>query len=246
MSEATLYVFSISHYCEKARWALDYLGIDYQVQPLMPGKHVAVAKALGLKRGAMPFLQLPESVIQGSEKVIDWADANAVNGRSLHSGSDTACEIEERLDSVVGVHVRRHYYSEALVEYPRSVLPVFLRGLGWLDGIKLRLAWPVICQRMIHLMDLGAEQGRDSLAIVAQELDWLDGLLADGRSFLAGGDELSRADIAAASLLAPYVLPPEHSQSLLIKLPPKLSQTAEQWRSRPIMQHVLSLYAEFR
>jgi len=24
-----LYIFPISHYCEKARWALDYLNVDY-------------------------------------------------------------------------------------------------------------------------------------------------------------------------------------------------------------------------
>ncbi|RBP49149.1 glutathione S-transferase family protein [Arenicella xantha] len=246
MSNRTLYIFSISHYCEKARWAMDYLGLDYDVQPLMPGKHSVVAKSLGLARGSMPFLRLPEQVIQGSDKIVDWADSVTSSGRSLQSDAQLACDIEQRLDDLVGVHVRRHYYSEALVEHPSIVLPVFLRGLSWLDKIKLRMAWPMICKRMIKLMDLGSKQGQESLEIVQRELDWLDGLLSDGRQFLAGGSELSRADITAASLLAPYVLPPEHSQSMYVKLPPRLAQTADQWRSRPIMQKVLSFYAQFR
>lgn len=30
MKKPTLYVFAISHYCEKARWALDFFEVDYQ------------------------------------------------------------------------------------------------------------------------------------------------------------------------------------------------------------------------
>jgi glutathione S-transferase len=31
MSEPVLYVFAISHYCEKTRWALDHFGIAYRL-----------------------------------------------------------------------------------------------------------------------------------------------------------------------------------------------------------------------
>ncbi|MFT6045245.1 MAG: glutathione S-transferase [Arenicella sp.] len=34
-----LYVFAIFHYCEKARWALDYLQVDYQLLYLSPISH---------------------------------------------------------------------------------------------------------------------------------------------------------------------------------------------------------------
>ena len=43
----TLYIFAISHFCEKARWALDYLGIEYQLVHLAPGLHMSAAKKTG-------------------------------------------------------------------------------------------------------------------------------------------------------------------------------------------------------
>ena len=41
-----LYQFCISHYCEKARWALDYKGINYQTVNLLPGQHVNTIRKL--------------------------------------------------------------------------------------------------------------------------------------------------------------------------------------------------------
>jgi len=41
-----LYQFQFSHYCEKARWALDYKGISYKPRNLLPGLHVKPARKL--------------------------------------------------------------------------------------------------------------------------------------------------------------------------------------------------------
>ena len=35
-----LYAFPISHFSEKARWSLDYLGVDYTYRPLAPVQNV--------------------------------------------------------------------------------------------------------------------------------------------------------------------------------------------------------------
>ncbi len=45
--DPTLYVFAISHYCEKARWALDHFGIAYRLQHVVPGLNRVIAKRLG-------------------------------------------------------------------------------------------------------------------------------------------------------------------------------------------------------
>ena len=56
MSAPVFYVFNISHYCEKARWALDHFGIEHEARHVMPGAHRLIAKKLGAKRGSVPFL----------------------------------------------------------------------------------------------------------------------------------------------------------------------------------------------
>jgi Glutathione S-transferase, N-terminal domain len=54
MTRTILYVFAISHYCEKARWALDHYGIDYELEYTMPGANRKIAKKLGAKSGSLP------------------------------------------------------------------------------------------------------------------------------------------------------------------------------------------------
>jgi glutathione S-transferase len=247
-SKPVLYAFAISHYCEKACWALDYLDIDYELQYLAPGEHVQIARKLGAPRTSLPFLMTSGRVIQGSAAIIDWAD-NATPSKEKcltpDAGRDECLQIEKRLDDIVGVHVRRFYYSEALVEFPNTVRPIFTADLPLLKKLLTSMAWGNIRKMMIARMDLGKEQGQESRDITAGELDWIDELLTDGRKHLVG-DEFSRADIAAASLLAPLALPPEHPTYNRIKLPPTMAGDVSRWEQRPSLRWVRDMYAQFR
>ena len=252
MATPTLIVFAISHYCEKARWALDYLGVNYAVKHIAPGVHHQLAKKLGAPGSSLPILVLSgqgdQEFIQGSSAIIDWAEANkAADARSLapQSNRQQALEMEQRLDDVLGVHVRRFYYSEALVDYPQSVRPIFTRDLTLLQRWLVTAAWGGIRKRMIKGMDLGPEQGMQSRELVVTEMEWLDGLLADGRSFLSG-DTLSRVDITAASLLAPLVQPEQHPAYGDIQIGPKVAAACKQWEQQTCLQWTRAIYQKNR
>ena len=127
MPKPTLYIFAISHYCEKARWALDYLGIDYDLRYVAPGEHGQIAKRLGAAKTSVPYLGVGERVIQGSADIISWAESMpSSNGERLTPEVDilVGADIEKRADDIAGVHIRRFYYSEALVEHPSTVRPI--------------------------------------------------------------------------------------------------------------------------
>ena len=248
MKKPILYVFSISHYCEKARWALDYLGVEYQQKALAPGLHLQTTKKLGLSKSSVPILAIADKVIQGSADIINWAEQTASASqaeRSLPSNDSEIQSIEKRLDDVLGVHVRRQFYSEAILHYPHTVKPIFNEGLSMLDKLKFSLIWSKVTKTMVTRMDLGPQQRLESKAIVDTELDWLNSLLADGREYLAG-DSFSRADLTAASLLAPLVVPPEHPLKAPIILPPLLQQDVQQWEQGKILNWVRKMYAEHR
>jgi glutathione S-transferase len=244
-----LYLFAISHYCEKARWALDRVGIDYSPHYLAPVLHRRFAKKLGLPASSVPILKAGETAIQGSSAIMDWAEEQRPPGApSLLPENDvteSAGSVERRLDNVLGVHVRRYYYSEALVEYPQTVKPVFANDLSGGQKLFLELAWSLIRKVMIDRMDLGSLQGIESREILEQELNWLDSLLAEGRRFLVG-DRFSRVDITAASLLAPLIKPEKHPTYQLIELPPNVSLDCANWRKRPCLQWASAMYQEFR
>ncbi|MDH5262550.1 MAG: glutathione S-transferase [Gammaproteobacteria bacterium] len=238
-----LYVFAISHYCEKARWALDHLGIEYELRYLAPGEHAELAKKLGAPKSSVPYLAVNGNVIQGSADIIDWAEAKLQRGQSPFSTAGS--EIEQRIDDVAGVHVRRYYYSEALVEHPSTVRPIFTRDLSLKNKIMITLAFGKIRKIMMSRMDLGAKQGEESKALLLGELEWIDGLLADGREYLVG-DNFSRADIAVASILSPLAAPAEHPVYQRLQHPPRIANDVARWEQRPCIQWVHNMYSKHR
>jgi glutathione S-transferase len=153
--------------------------------------------------------------------------------------------IEQRLDTIAGVHVRRYYYSDALLTDPASVRPIFSRDLPLLQQWAVTLGWSQIVPRMISGMDLGPAQGIESREILLRELDWLDSLLADGRPYLTGS-AFTRADLTAASLLAPLVNPAQHPCYATLAIPAAVAETIKAWQSRPILRWVTDIYARHR
>ena len=247
MKPPVLYIFNISHYCEKARWALDYFGIQHEARHVMPGVHRVIAKKLGAKRKSVPFLQTDDGVIAGSSAIIDWCELHNPGKRPSLSGADPAAvrATEKRLDDVMGVHVRRFYYSDALLTAPAAVRPIFSNGLPIFQRAVVTLGWSRMVPMMIKGMDLGIEQGLQSRALIEAELDWLDGLLADGRPYLHG-DQWTRADLTAAALLGPLAAPKEHPMTTKAFFPAGVRQAMKDWEKRPALQFVGRMYSTHR
>ena len=117
--------------------------------------------------------------------------------------------------------------------------------LPWTKKILIFAAWGKIRSLMIKRMDLGRSQGSESQDILSAELDWLDGLLADGREHLVG-ERFTRADLAVASLLSPLVVPAEHPTYAGIQIPPRATATMLAWSERPSMRWVRDMYSRYR
>lgn len=245
MKKPNLYVFAISHYCEKARWAMDRSGIEYKLKYIAPGVHAQKAKKLGLSKPSLPILEIGSKTVQGSSEIIDWID-DQITDTSLNLTPDTESEmIENRLDEKIGIHVRRYFYSEAMVDSPETVKPMFKMGVPFIQKLLVDSIWARVPNMMIKSMDLGPEQQLQSKAILDVEMDWLDGLLADGRQFLTG-DQFSRADLTAASLLAPLVVPDQHPTYGALALPPRVVADVRIWAKRPIFKWVETIYQQHR
>ena len=247
MKTPVLYVFNISHFCEKARWALDHFGIAHEVRHVMAGTHRRIARKLGAKHGSVPFLQTDGGVVAGSSAIIDWCEVQNAGRRPSLAGEDTdhVRAIEKRLDDIVGVHIRRFYYSDALINDPASVRPIFSNGLPLWQRAALTLGWSRIVPLMIKGMDLGLEQGQQSRKVLELELDWLDGLLADGRPYLCAS-RWTRADLTAAALLGPVVAPKEHPMVHAVVFPKGVREVMQAWAVRPSLQFVRRMYAQHR
>jgi len=239
----TLYQFPISHYCEKARWALDYKGLEFTRKTLLPGPHVKTAKRLA-GASQVPILVDDGKAIQGSAAILDHLEAR-VPARPL-TPADPGLEREARdweawLDAEVGVHVRRWMYS-VLLDHPDLLIPMFTHEGPWYGPLLYRLIFPRLRKRIIVLLHLNARTARESGERVEAAVERLADRYA-GRSYLVG-EAFSRADLAAAALLAPLWMPPRYGVPWPATLPPPLQAPVTALRERS--GFVARLYQDHR
>ncbi len=239
----TLYQLSISHYCEKIRWALAHKRLDHQAVSLLPGLHVARMKKLGLK-SALPVLRDGDTLVQNSSDIVTYLDT-AYPDRSLtpavREDADEAIAWEAFADQHIGPHVRRICYHH-LLEYPDVVAPLLAHGGPWYGRFALRLVFP----KLRELMRKGMRIGEDEVALSRRALDEalvkVNGEARTGR-FLVG-DGFSRADLAVAALLAPLRMPAKYGSPWPQTLPPPLSAVVDEYADR--LTWVDWLYQEHR
>src|SRR3954453_19728710 len=211
MSELRLLTIPISHYCEKARWALERAEIPYREERHAQCVHIAYAKLAG---GGLtvPVLVTPKQVIGESEAILHWVDKRPpAQLRLFPDDPAQRAEVERicrRLDAELGPKGRRLIYvhmlhdKPLLLDFNNTGLPrwedrLLRRGFGAaMSLVKLRLA----IKPGIEVPDEAA---------VFRELDWVAELLADGRPYLSG-ERFGAADLTFAALSAAVVAPSDY------------------------------------
>ena len=76
------------------------------------------------------------------------------------------------------------------------------------------------------------------------EIRWLEERIQHGQYLV--GDQLTVADITAASLLAPLACPEEHPIYGTAEFREKMAGPAQQWADSPALKWVREIYAEHR
>lgn len=237
-----------SHFCEKARWALDYAGLAYREESHVP--IFSWAATYGAKgRRTVPVLVTPERTLSDSTDILRWVDAQNVAAPLFPTGEagEAVARWEETFDKRVGPSARRLTYFH-LMKTPDLVRRLLeSAGTGW-EVRATRLAFPVLKAMMVRGMRIDAAGAERSQKALNEVLDSVGARLADGRRYLEG-DRFSAADLTFASLMAP-LLWPESLQSIvplgLNDMPAELRALMERVRATPAGQYALRLYAEER
>jgi glutathione S-transferase len=228
-----LVVLPPSHYCERARWALDHIGQDYRELRWAPGLHALLAKRRGWASATTPILNLHHEVIQGSDKIMDWCGVG---------GADA--ELERRFEKRIARLVRQYLYAATLSAPASSVKSMVLDGVPMWQSVVGGVMWPNVRKRMIELMNARPELVVSLEAELDAELTWFDGRV-EGRRYLVG-EAFGRADITAASLLSPLARPRALPIYGKIKLPPNVEAALGRWCERPGLRWVTETYERER
>ena len=241
MSTAKLITIPFSHYCEKARWALDLCGVPYVEDGHLPMFHYVAARRAGGKR-TVPILVDGATTLTDSTDIIAYADARRP-GTLL--GAPAAIALEDDFDRGLGPAARRWAYFQLL---PRKDLDgVVARDVPRWQYRTFKALRPLVVAMLKRGLGITAEGAARSEQKLDETFAKVDALLADGRPYLCG-DRFTVADLTFASLGAPVLQPPEHPYAApaFDKLSPAAHAKITAWRGSCAGTHALAMYATKR
>jgi glutathione S-transferase len=244
-----LVTIPISHYCEKARWALERAGLAYREERHIQGVHRIAARRAG-GGSTVPVLVTPDGVLAESEEILEWVDERTPpEHRLFPSAPDERAEVvtlSRRLDERLGPSGRRLMYSNMLPQ--REVMLRFNNhGVPAWEDRALRLGWPLVVRWARRELGIRPGVEVEDEAEVWHEFDFVAELLSDGREHLCG-PRFTAADLTFAALSAAVVVPPVYGVPLpqSDSLPGDVARLVQRARDHPAGRYALRLFTTCR
>ncbi|MBT3372866.1 MAG: glutathione S-transferase [Rhodospirillaceae bacterium] len=241
-----LHQFPSSHFNEKARWALDYKGLEHSRLNYLPGPHMRPIKKLSSQRKT-PVLKLDNEIVAGSAQIIDRLEQIApLPALYPRESSDRAAALmlQRELDENLGPSVRLALFSEMLDEGA-----YFCRQFSEGKSLPVRLAYRAAYPMAKGLIKKGnGLTGQDAVdAAYKTVADILDEIAekVSATGFLVG-KQFSVADLTAAALLAPAVNPPNCDMTKPEPIPKCVVDFLARWSDHPTTAWVLEIYGKYR
>jgi glutathione S-transferase len=241
-----LWHFPISHYNEKARWALDWKRVPHRRVVLSATYLPRAWWATG--RPTLPVLHLEGRAIGDSTRIIAALEARYPDPPLYPrdaAARERALALEDWFDETVG-HPVRTLVIPALMELGGAARTAETLMRGMHPGVQraFRAIHPVF-RRYYY-----ARHGIDAASRAAAEgivRSGFERVAAErGPSGYLAGDAFSVADLTAAALLAPLVRPPGTIWHELGAYPAPVERAIDALRSHPGFDWVREIYRRHR
>lgn len=248
-----LIAFAVSHYCEKARWALERLNIPFVEECHLPGFHWLYTRPYGGR--SVPVLVTQDDIFTDSTDILQYLDGIApVDKRLYPADLNLRREVEELahlFDTQLGTAVRRWSYSY-LFNNHKLMRRLWCECVPPFETKLFPIVFPLVSSLARRKYKITAESAASSLDTIKSIFEVVNKRLADGRSYLIG-DCFSAADLTFACLAAPLVRPPEYrgkkyqGKSLnLQELPREMILVCKELRRTPAGKYASRLFREER
>jgi glutathione S-transferase len=243
-----LYHIQVSHYNEKARWALDYKGVPHRRKAPIPIAHIAWAAAMTRGRGkTFPILKMNGDTIHDSTKIIERLERDYPEPPLYPSDPEDrrrVLELEEFFDEELGPHIRRFAFAEVTRD-PEAFASVAVPRAGKLGHACFKgtaaVAGPMTRMRYGINSETAVEGRKKTIAAIER----LESEI--GPTGYLVGDHFSVADLTAAALLFPLVRPPEAGLAIPPgRVPEPLERFGAEQEGRPAWDWVREMYRRHR
>ena len=199
-----LVTIPISHYCEKARWALDRVGVPYREHGHVQAIHRIATRRAGGDLTAPVFVS-PDGVLADSSDILTWANAQAPAGRELYPRdpdlADQVRLLESDFNTRLGPHSRCWMYQH-LRERRDLALAYGCDGIPAWERATLRFGYPMLIAIVAQVLDVTPAKAVESELEVRAVFDAVAERLSDGRRYICG-EEFTAADLTQSCRRTP-------------------------------------------
>jgi glutathione S-transferase len=244
-----LITIPISHYCEKARWALQRAGVAYRERAHIQAIHRFATLRAGGGLTA-PVFVCSDGVLAESAEILAWADVQAPPERALYpEDPERAAQVrllEAEFDTRLGPHARRWMYQHLRTRRDIALAYGCVGVPAWEQG-TLRVAYPLLTGIVAKVLQVTPALATQSEAEVRAVFDAVGERLSDGRPFLFG-ERFTAADLTFSAMAAPMLMPPGYGVPLPPpqELPEGMAAVVDELRTHPAGIHALAMFATQR
>jgi len=244
MAELELWQFQYSHFCEKARWVLDYKQIPHRRHSLLPGFHIRKArKASGQQ--LVPILFIDGQALADSSAITTRLEADHPEPSLMPGGElgQRALDWERRLGEELGPSIRRALFFDLLPQ-KEYALGVLSSGATDPEARRFRRAFWFLKLALKASMGLTRTKAAAAWARTESVLDQLADATANSDYLV--GDSFTIADLTAVALLCP-LLPPEWKVLCQPALPPpELRAVIDRYQAHPAIAWARRIWERHR
>lgn len=209
--------FPVSHYCEKAKWALEYVGISFMEEHYAPVLHRFMFKIYQFEGTSVPIYIYKDeegkrNTLKDSSDIVLYANSNTKNNKKLLPDDNELIQdinnLEKLFDEKLGPATRMiaYYY---ILDDTNLATNLFTTGISTTQALVVKYNYFIIKRVMKQFLSISEQGYIKALKDVDEIFKIVEDKLYDGRKYIAG-ENLSIADITFASLASPILIPKEN------------------------------------
>jgi len=240
-----LFHFRVSHYNEKARWALDFKRWPHHRTALVPGFHIPRARWM-TGQNQLPIIRLEGRTIAGSNHILAELERLRPDP-PLYPRDERerarAIAIEKHFDEEVAPDLRRIFWSTYLSR-PAVCSRMSTDGFGTSTRVLWRAAFLILRPAFVRNMGASRSEVDRARERMAGHFDRLESEI--GSSGFLVGDSFTIADLTAAAVMTAIIRPPQFPYPLPDPWPEELVEIRESVSHRDGFRWVLGIYERHR
>jgi glutathione S-transferase len=240
-----LWHLKVSHYNEKARWALDYKQVPHRRKAVLAGTQEKLARKVS-GGTTLPILVFDGRAIGDSTDIIAALEERHPDAALYPSDPEArqqVLELEDFFDEQLGPHIRLLAIHLTLEE-PNLWMGAFMPDLSRAQRLAMRAAFPAVKRQVIKGFGIDERSVQTAWDQLAQTTERFKQTI--GPSGYLVGDEFTVADLTLAALSSPAATPEQFPYSQPQRTSPLAEPLRQAFAPSGLLDWTREIYAKHR